>query len=77
VACDKFVLERWTFAEPRTLATGGRPRIVAVLSGGVRIQGDPSERPLSAGETALIPAACESLMLEPLAPTVLLCAGLP
>jgi mannose-6-phosphate isomerase len=77
VVCDKFVLNRWTFAEPRTLATGGRPWIVVVLSGGVRMQGDPAERPLGAGETALVPAACESLLLEPLALTVLLCAGLP
>jgi mannose-6-phosphate isomerase len=77
VACDKFVLERWTFAEPRTLATAGRPRIVAVLSGAIRIQGDPAAKPLVAGETALIPAVCESVQLEPIAPTLLLCAGLP
>ncbi len=77
VSCDKFVLERWTFAEPRTLAPGGRPRIVAVLSGGVRVQGDPAARPLVAGETALVPAACEFVELEPVAPTVLLCAELP
>lgn len=77
VACDKFVLERWTFAEPRRLSTNGRPRIVAVLSGGVRMSGDPAEKPLVAGETALIPAACEFVELEPVSPTVLLCAGLP
>lgn len=77
VACDKFVLDRRTIAEPHALQTGGRPQIVAVLSGGIQIEGDPSGQPLQPGNTALVPASCDGVVLRPIGPTQVLTAGLP
>lgn len=77
VACDKFVLDRWRIAEPRSVAADDRFHIVVVLQGAIRLQNDPSPGPLNKGQTALIPAACTQRQVTPLAPSVLLDIYLP
>jgi mannose-6-phosphate isomerase len=77
VACDKFVLDRWRIAQPQTLAADDRFHIVAVLQGAVRLPGDPAERPLAKGQTALIPAACSAREIVALEPSVVLDIYLP
>jgi mannose-6-phosphate isomerase len=77
VECDKFILDRWTLDAPRPLATTGRPRILAVLSGRAILSGDASGKPLRPGDTALVPAACNAVSIEPLEVTALLVAALP
>ena len=74
VACEKFLLDRRTIDAPHVLRTNACPLIVAVLSGSLRIGGDACNEPLSAGDTALVPACCDGAVLYPLAPTQLLTA---
>ncbi len=76
VACEKFALDRRTIDAEHVLHTNGRPRLVAVLAGQLRIDGGPSDTPLNVGDTALIPASCDGVTLRPLAPTQLLTAGM-
>ena len=78
VACDKFLLDRWELAEPRTAGEGTRCHILTVLSGAVTVAGDPAGRPLLKGETLLLPAAIGPVIIEPTeSPAVLLDAYLP
>ncbi len=85
VACDKFVLDRWrldasTAASQLAIGNSDRFHIVAVLEGAIRMAGDPADKPLSKGDTALLPAACGSVSIEQIAPAepaVLLVAYLP
>ena len=77
VECDKFVLDRWTFNEPKPLADDGGCHLVAVLSGSVAVESDPSERPLAKGHTMLVPASSGQLTLTPCEPTILLDMCLP
>ena len=65
VACDKFVLRRWQAVDSVTIPTRGRSQLLAMLAGSARLAGDPSELPLSVGQTALIPASCEGVQLQP------------
>ncbi len=78
VSCDKFVLDRWRHSigeEP--LPLDHRFHLLAVLSGEVAISGDPTGRPLQAGETMLLPASRSAVSLKFLAPTTLLDIYLP
>jgi mannose-6-phosphate isomerase len=77
VACDKFVLDRWTIARPTPIGGDARFHLVAVLQGRVFVAGDPGDQPLVRGQTALLPAAVGELTLDPLEPTVLLDIYLP
>jgi len=77
VACDKFVLDRATFAGPHTLGGDDRCHIVAVLQGNVDLEGDPAGQPLVKGQTALLPAGCGPVRLTAREATVLLDAYLP
>ncbi|MCA9151723.1 MAG: class I mannose-6-phosphate isomerase [Planctomycetales bacterium] len=63
VECDKFVLDRWTLPADGRVAepTGGSFRLLAVLSGILRIDGDPANEPLRRGEVALVPAGMPEL----------------
>ena len=76
VACEKFVMDRWSFDQPQTIRGDDRFHIVCVLHGAVRIGGDPQKVPLSKGGTALLPASLGSVRLVPQQPTVLLDAYL-
>jgi mannose-6-phosphate isomerase len=77
VACEKFTLDRRTLAAPHAFNTNARPHIVAVLSGSILIDGDPSQEPLKLGDTALVPACCDGVALVPREKSIVLTAGLP
>jgi mannose-6-phosphate isomerase len=77
VACDKFTLDRITLDAPHTLRTKSRPQIIAVLSGSIQIDGDPSRHPLNAGDTALIPACFANIALIPSGQAIALIGRLP
>jgi mannose-6-phosphate isomerase len=77
VECDKFVLERWTFAHPETIGGDNRFHILAVLEGTVSLEGDVSRQPLAKGNAVLIPAECGPLTITPEARATLLDIYLP
>lgn len=72
VACDKFIMDRWEFDQPRTIGGDDQFHIVTVLQGAVRMEGDPRIAPLPQGGTALLPASLGSVRLVPQQRTVLL-----
>ncbi len=63
VACDKFVLQRWRFDQPKTLPDDHRCRLLAVIEGALSIEGDPAGQPLTLGETILVPAVAGKVRL--------------
>jgi mannose-6-phosphate isomerase len=66
VACPYFALTQWSgFKGPSTLHTQGRFRVLTVVAGSaeVRVPGGDSV-PLALGETALVPACLDSVVLE-------------
>jgi mannose-6-phosphate isomerase len=77
VECDKFVLDRWKVTSPEAIGGDDRCHLLAVLEGELMIAGDPDERPLKKGDTALVPASLGATELRPRGPTVLLDAYLP
>lgn len=76
-ACDKFVLDRWEFTEPRPCGGDGRFHLLAVVDGAVELAGDPSGVPLGKGDSALVPAACGEVTVTPQGRAVLLDSYLP
>jgi mannose-6-phosphate isomerase len=76
VACDKFIMDRWDFANPQTIGGDDRFHIVCVLEGEIHIDGDPHSAPLRKGGTALLPASLDCVRLAPRQRTVLLDAYL-
>jgi mannose-6-phosphate isomerase len=76
-ACEKFVLERWRCESTLRVPVEGQFRIVSVLSGSLRVGGDPADRPMELGETILVPAGWTTLELTPDEPSELLVASLP
>ena len=77
VACDKFVLERWTIHETQPLAEDDRFHLIVVLAGSVGLEHDPTGEALKRGQIALIPASCSARRLQVKEPTVLLDIYLP
>lgn len=77
VDCDRFVVDRWIVHEPRRTNDDERFHLLAVLSGCVRVEGDLCERPLSTGQTILIPAATGPVLVTPDEPTELIDVYLP
>ena len=77
VACDKFILDRWQLNEPQTAGGDDRCHLLAVVSGEVRVEGEPGGRPLPAGSTVLLPAALGKITLTPGDNAVVLDAYLP
>jgi mannose-6-phosphate isomerase len=77
VTCDKFVLERWSLNEPRTIPAVDSCHLLAILSGSLKIEHDAVPTPLGTGQTMLIPASCGGTRFTPLEPTVLLDVWLP
>ncbi len=75
--CEKFVLDRWEFDGVVEIGGDGRFHILAVLEGAVEMEGDPAERPLSKGGSALIPAGVGRICIRPQGRAVLLDAYLP
>ncbi|MBN2473568.1 MAG: class I mannose-6-phosphate isomerase [Pirellulales bacterium] len=77
VECDKFVLDRLRLDVPEAVGGDLRCHIITVLEGSLRIEGDPANRALSLGQTALLPASIGSVRLTPQGQAVLLDAYLP
>jgi mannose-6-phosphate isomerase len=77
VGCDKFVLDRWQFEQPRTIGGDERFHLVAVLAGSVQIAEDPTGKPLQTGQTMLLPARLGKCQLVPTQPTTMLDIYLP
>lgn len=65
VNCDKFTMRRHRLSTPTTIGGDGKFRILAVTSGELNVQGDPSCQPLGVGQTMLIPASLPVLDLTP------------
>jgi mannose-6-phosphate isomerase len=78
VASDKFMLDRLELSAPRSAGEPDRCHILLVLEGEVHVAGEPSRRPLKAGETVLLPASAGPVKLSLQSPqAVLLDACLP
>lgn len=77
VECDKFVLDRWQIDKPQTIGGDDRFHIVAVLEGAVEVADDPADKPLSKGQTILLPAEVGECQITPIAATTLLDVYLP
>lgn len=71
-ACEKFVLDRWTFEGAKLLGGDERFHLVAVLEGQLQVEGDPCDQPVEQGQTMLLPAACGPRQLQARHRTVLL-----
>lgn len=76
-ACDKFVLDRWSWQGRQELTASAGLHLLAVLEGEVSLDGDPADRPLQRGETALVPACCSGIGLSARRPAVMLDITLP
>lgn len=65
VSCDKFVMDQFRLNRPTRIGGDGRLRILAVTSGAMRVEGEPSEQPLEIGATVLLPACLQGTNLLP------------
>jgi mannose-6-phosphate isomerase len=65
VECDKFILDRVTFAAPTTIGGDDRCRVLAMVEGAVSAAGDPLHAPLAIGDAALAPAAAGAITFTP------------
>lgn len=74
VDCDKFVTEILYVDDPVYLYDT-RFRILIVLEGTIRVEGDPSEKPVKKGSTILLPAGKHRVI--PMEPSLLIDAQLP
>ena len=77
VACEQFVLDRWSFDEPQTAGGDDRCHILAVIDGAAVVEGDASGRPLGRGDVVLLPAELGAVTVMPHGAAVLLDAYLP
>ena len=63
VSCDKFVMNRRTVDGSIKVGGDGRFRIIAVIEGSLEVENDPSGKPLTMGQTALLPACLPATSL--------------
>lgn len=56
VSCDKFVMHRCEFSGVISLGGDRRFHLIAMVRGSAQLDRDPSGRPLSTGETLLLPS---------------------
>jgi mannose-6-phosphate isomerase len=77
VACDQFVLDRWSISRSHVLGGDDRCHILAVLEGTLELAGDPAGVPLERGGVTLLPAAAGPVKLKPHGKVVLLDSYLP
>ena len=69
VECDKFILNRLSLPMcDQSVVIGGDNRfcILLVVQGSAAIYGDPSELPLTCGQSALLPAASRRVQIQPI-----------
>jgi mannose-6-phosphate isomerase len=86
VACDKFVLDRWTISDVASLGGDGRVHIVTVLEGVLALDSTAGELALDAengrirltrGQTVVLPACLPATSASPATKCALLDAYLP
>lgn len=77
VACDKFVLHRWTISQPQPIGGDDCFQLVVVLAGAVHVSGDLAAGPLRHGQSLLVPAAAGSVVATPVEHAQLLEIFLP
>jgi len=82
VECDKFVLDRLTFArlgdaKPQAAGGDGRFHLLVPLAGAITVSGDAVGGPLSLGNTCLVPAAAGAVEIVPQGEAVVLDIYLP
>ena len=77
VDCDKFVLDRLTFAKPQALGGDDRFHLLVPLAGAITVSGDAVAEPLTLGQTCLVPAAASPVNLMPSGHAVVLDIYLP
>jgi mannose-6-phosphate isomerase len=77
VACDKFMLDRFTFDAPRDIGGDDRCHILIILEGSLLVEGDPSLSPMYRGNTSILPACLGRVGLIPQNRVVALDAFLP
>ena len=73
VECGKFVIDKLYVDDPAYLKSDGF-RIVIVLEGEIRVEGDPSGEPLTKGQTILLPRGEHHIV--PIKPSLLIDARL-
>jgi len=72
VHCDKFTVNRYELSQWIALGGDDRFRILAVIEGAVSLVGDPAQRPLALGQTALLPAGAGKVTVVPQGDAVVL-----
>lgn len=77
VACEPFMLDRWTLTGPQAAGGDDRCHLLAVIEGEVAVEGEPEGIPLRRGATVLLPACLGQTELRPIGRAVLLDAYLP
>ena len=77
VACDKFVIDRWQLDSPRPCGGDNRFHLLAVIEGTIQVPDDPTGQSLKKGCSALIPAACDEIVMSPQGRAVVLDMYLP
>lgn len=77
IDCEQFVLERLWMDQPRAFSSDDRFHLLAVVEGTLSIPGDHGHTCLGRGDTALLPAALDSVALVPQGPTTILDVFLP
>lgn len=65
VECDKFVLDRAMRGEPITLDLADRFHMLSVIDGALQLETATLSIQLAKGQTALVPAVCQQVMLTP------------
>lgn len=74
VDCDKFSIDIFYVDDPSYLEVVGF-RILIVAGGAIRVEGDPSDRPVRVGQTILLPTGKHRIV--PIEPSLLIDAQLP
>jgi mannose-6-phosphate isomerase len=77
VACDKFIVNRWSFDSTHTVGGDDRCHLVVPLSGQVTLEHDPVADPLVPGQTALVPAGAGIVSVTPAGAAAMLDIYLP
>ena len=77
VECDKFILDRRKVSGDTNIGGDDRFHIISVITGEATLADDPAEKPLTLGQTALIPASVTAKLRPANDGTVLIDAYLP
>jgi mannose-6-phosphate isomerase len=77
VACDRFVLDRWTLAAQERLELNERCHLISVIDGALTINSSAGRIVLRLGKTALLPACVGNVELQPARRAIVLDMYLP